>query len=252
MHTLKHKFLNEIQHNEHFSFAQIKDSDGTLHKAEILFFPIDIPPEHIGTLFHDTIQDQSLFDFFPEFLKKQITASLAYCESHSCEKVNINIPLEIFEHENADQVIKILKDVSTPSSLCLEITENSKAQNLGSLTGLFTQLSQLGYSFVLDDLGSGYHDLTIEENRTYLKELLQNCPIQDIKIDYELVKDFEENSDHIKENIAIFEDIYKDLGRDPKDLTITFEYPLDGQQQERAKKLTSAHKQFFQTIASIA
>lgn len=249
MTSLKDTFLAEIQSTKIFAFARIHTANNNLHKAEILFFPHQIPSEKIGHLFNETIEDQSLFPLFADFIERQIQAALSFSKQTNCPKVNINIPLAVFESEYKDDILSILRSVPNTEKLCLEITENSKAQNLQKLKPIFNELKDLGYQFVIDDLGSGYHDLTQTDNLAYMTELLSVCPLHDIKIDFELAKDFEENLDHISKNIAHFEALYLEYGHNINDLKLTFEFPLTSEQQLKAKKITKTPHHFFQTLA---
>ncbi len=249
MTSLAEKFLEYIKNAKRFNIAKITTPKGASHKAEILFLNEAFPPEEVGPLFDKAIKNKKLFPLFPDFLRKQIKLALFICEKHGYKQANINIPIEVFEHTCRDDVLRALKHVKTPEKICLELTENSKIKTPSALKDIFNKLSGLGYEFVLDDLGTGFYDLTKNANKTYVAKLLQACPIKGIKIDYTLAKDFDKNFDRIRENIEFFEELYEELGHDIQDLSVTFEAVLTDEQYKKARAITRTKTHYFQKHA---
>ena len=89
--------------------------------------------------------------------------------------VSVNLPPKMLENEELPQVIQQALDIwgIPPSTLTLEITEDSMISNIESSLGMLTRLRELGLRLSIDDFGTGYSSLA------YLKRL----PVQELKID---------------------------------------------------------------------
>ena len=85
--------------------------------------------------------------------------------------------LEFIRHQG-----KLLQ--ATPRAICFEITETAAIANINKAITFMSRLKELGFSFSLDDFGSGLSSFT------YLK----NLPIDYLKIDGSFVKNMLDNA----------------------------------------------------------
>src|SRR3990172_956153 len=85
--------------------------------------------------------------------------------------------LEFIRHQG-----KLLQ--ATQRAICFEITETAAIANINKAITFMSRLKELGFSFSLDDFGSGLSSFT------YLK----NLPIDYLKIDGSFVKNMLDNA----------------------------------------------------------
>ena len=99
--------------------------------------------------------------------------------------VNIS-PKQLQDERFAKEVIKIVDSFGVdPSLLVFEITEESLIHNLEKVRGQLDDLLAYGIRIALDDFGTGYSSLA----------MLQDLPVQYVKLDREFICNLDENDD---------------------------------------------------------
>jgi len=99
--------------------------------------------------------------------------------------VNIS-PKQLQDERFAKEVIKIVDSFGIdPSLLVFEITEESLIHNLEKVKGQLDDLIAHGIRIALDDFGTGYSSLA----------MLQDLPVQYVKLDREFICNLDENDD---------------------------------------------------------
>jgi len=99
--------------------------------------------------------------------------------------VNIS-PKQLQDERFAKEVIKIVDSFGVdPSLLVFEITEESLIHNLEKVQGQLDELIAYGIRIALDDFGTGYSSLA----------MLQDLPVQYVKLDREFICNLDESDD---------------------------------------------------------
>lgn len=99
--------------------------------------------------------------------------------------VNIS-PKQLQDERFAKEVIKIVDSFGVdPNLLVFEITEESLIHNLEKVKGQLDDLIAYGIRIALDDFGTGYSSLA----------MLQDLPVQYVKLDREFICNLDENDD---------------------------------------------------------
>jgi len=108
-------------------------------------------------------------------------------------QLNVNISPQHFTEGNLlDTIQQAIAPLHTsPTSLCLEITESSLLSQPASVVATLNQLKALGIKIAIDDFGTGYASLSY----------LQDLPLDVIKIDGYFIKMMESNSSEIVQTI---------------------------------------------------
>ncbi|TDW55795.1 diguanylate cyclase (GGDEF)-like protein [Oceanimonas baumannii] len=146
-------------------------------------------------------------------------------------KININISPEIFmSGELASTVKAILQRVGLPpSSLVLEITEDTSLWDTASSVDNLHALRQLGVEIALDDFGTGYSSFS------HLRQL----PVNKLKIDKSFVSDLTTD-----QRAADLVDAIIRLA-DSLDMAVTAEGIELPEQRDRLQQLGCAHGQGY-------
>lgn len=102
-------------------------------------------------------------------------------------RISINLSLAQFHDRNLLSKMKeiILGSDIDPESIEFELTETQVFANERSVIDFISELSQIGVSFALDDFGTGYSSFS----------MLQQMPVEVIKIDRSFTSNLIENAD---------------------------------------------------------
>jgi len=97
--------------------------------------------------------------------------------------INLSGPT-LLDESFADFVLSVFRSYDAPPrSFCFEITETAAIQNLSYASRFMGKLKELGFTFSLDDFGSGFSSFS------YLK----NLPVDYLKIDGSIVQNIDES-----------------------------------------------------------
>lgn len=134
-----------------------------------------------------------------EFIYESVCKYLAYCIQNDkptvCISVNIS-RLHLFQKDFVKRYVDIKKKYHIPDQLLeLEITENVLLEDMNNIKVILNQLKNYGFSYSIDDFGSGYSSLNI----------LKDLPFDVIKLD----KVFLDPSENVKRSEEIIESIIK-------------------------------------------
>lgn len=99
--------------------------------------------------------------------------------------VNLS-PKQLFDRTLIDQAEDLIERYDfDPTDLKLEITENALISNVKHVVNVLQQLRELGFQICMDDFGTGHSSLS----------LLQELPIDILKIDREFITDIQDHED---------------------------------------------------------
>ena len=157
------------------ALARIRDDDGKLIPP-VKFIPIAEKNGRISML------GEQMFEKACQFISEHDIRKMGL------SWINVNLsPVQLLRPDLNSRFYKILKkyDVSA-EQIHLEITEESMI-DYTLLQKQIQTMRKTGFQFVLDDYGSGYSNVT----------RLKRCPFINIKLDMELVRDYEKNRDSL-------------------------------------------------------
>ena len=103
--------------------------------------------------------------------------------------MSVNLSAQQFQRPNLpDEVARVLRQTGLPpSSLNLEITENTVMENAPSTINCLLKLHALGIKLAIDDFGTGYSSMS------YLKRF----PVDYVKIDRSFVEELDKETDKV-------------------------------------------------------
>ena len=134
----------------------------------------------------------------------QMLASIDY-EATGLEYVEVNLSTEQCIHPTLarDLLALVRKYGVDPSRVNLEITETSSAFSQAIVSENMSKLSEAGFSFSLDDYGTGYSNAT----------RMMSLPFSLVKLDKSFVDGMDDPSVHtvLTDTVAMLKDIGKDV-----------------------------------------
>ncbi len=123
-----------------------------------------------------------------------IGRALRQCKEWQLQGVNLQVAVNLssrvlFDMQLPNKIESMLISMQmSPSSLCLEITEQAMMQDPTRALVILDRLSKMGIALAIDDFGTGYSSLG------YLKQL----PVDELKIDKTFVLDMHTSEDDAK------------------------------------------------------
>lgn len=118
-------------------------------------------------------------------LQKACKQNKVWHTSGFSTKMAVNVSALQFDDQRFVEIVKevLFENQLSPKYLSLEVTE-SIMQNINQSTAIITELKNLGVELAIDDFGTGYSSLSV----------LNNLPINTIKIDKSFVNEIMTNS----------------------------------------------------------
>lgn len=178
--TRIHEALQQNRFRLFYQPIQPLDPANTATKVEILLRMISPTGEIINPGdFIPIAERYSLMPAIDRWVIRQSFISIAKIrdENNSLSTCIFSINLSGASLQDESIIGFILDEAQTsqipPSSICIEVTESSAILNLASASRLIYLLKEQGFSFALDDFGSGFSSFN------YLK----NLPVDYLKID---------------------------------------------------------------------
>lgn len=182
---------NALQNNEFKVYYQPKfyTKDKKLAGAEALIRwykdGIIIPPNNFIPLF----EKNKFIIKLDMYIFEQVCKDMAYWQQkyNFVPKVSINVSKEHFSNPNfINEYIKIVNKYNIDrSKIDLEITESATVDKSIDIVEIINEIKKQGFTISIDDFGTGYSSLG----------MLQNMPIDIIKIDKVFVDKIDFNSD---------------------------------------------------------
>jgi len=115
--------------------------------------------------------------------------------------LHVNLSASEFYNNPVKRISSIVMSYNvSPSKICFEITESAAARNPEMLSSFMTQMIALGFSFALDDYGTGYSN-AIQVIR---------MPFKTIKIDKVLLSEGKKSKGFLEATIRMFTEIGMD------------------------------------------
>jgi len=112
--------------------------------------------------------------------------------------LHVNLSASEFYNNPVKRISSIVMGYNvSPSKICFEITESAAARNPEMLSSFMTQMIALGFSFALDDYGTGYSN-AIQVIR---------MPFKTIKIDKVLLSEGKKSKGFLEATIRMFNEI---------------------------------------------
>ena len=146
--------------------------------------------------FIPVVEKRGLALFLDTFVVEKTCAFLA---AHpEVDMLHVNLSATEFFHNPANRISEIVNRYGVdPKKICFEITESSAARNAEFLNTFMTQMIEQGYSFALDDYGTGYSNA--------LQVL--SLPFRCVKLDKVLLDEGQRSRRFLESTIHMFSEL---------------------------------------------
>ena len=179
-------------------FQPLVSSDGRkVNAAEVLLRFNDpslgpIPPSE----FIPVIEKRGLALFVDTFV---VESACRFLEEHpEVHMLHVNLSATEFFHNPVKRISEIVKSHKVnPKKICFEITESSAARNPEFLGSFMKQMIDMGFSFALDDYGTGYSNAI----------QVLSMPFRVVKLDKVLLSEGQKSRSFLASTIRMFRDL---------------------------------------------
>lgn len=173
-------------------------SDGqTVNAAEVLLRYNDPSLGPISPAeFIPVIEKRGLALFIDSFV---VDSACSFLEKHpEMHMLHVNLSATEFFHNPVKRISEIVSSHNVdPRKICFEITESSAARNPAFLGSFMKQMIEKGFSFALDDYGTGYSNA--------LQVL--SMPFSVVKLDKVLLTEGQKSRNFLESTIRLFKDL---------------------------------------------
>ena len=146
--------------------------------------------------FMPVIEQSGMAVFIDSLVVDQASRFLA--EHPEIGSLHINLSAAEFFHNPIKRISEtVLKNGAAPNRICFEITESAAAKSSEMLMSFMTQMIRLGFSFALDDYGTGHSNII----------QVMNLPFSTVKIDKGLLDDEDKGAKFLESTIKLFKDL---------------------------------------------
>ncbi len=129
-------------------------------------------------------QNGSIVTLGEQIFQKACAFMSEYADELSMKFINVNLsPIQCMDEKLPDRFLEIVTSYGlSPDMMHLEITEQENVDH-DRMKKQILKMTNLGFSFVLDDYGTGYSNI----------ERIKNLPLINIKMDMSIVREYFEN-----------------------------------------------------------
>ena len=146
--------------------------------------------------FIPVVEKRGLAIFLDTFVVEKTCAFLA--EHPEVDMLHVNLSATEFFHNPANRITEIVNRYGVdPKKICFEITESSAARNADFLNTFMNQMIEQGFSFALDDYGTGYSNA--------LQVL--SLPFRVVKLDKVLLDEGQKSRRFLESTLHMFSDL---------------------------------------------
>ena len=146
--------------------------------------------------FIPVIEKRGLALFIDSFVVEE---ACRFLEKHpEVHMLHVNLSATEFFHNPVKRISEIVKSHNVePKKICFEITESSAARNPEFLSSFMNQMIEQGFSFALDDYGTGYSNVI----------QVLSMPFRVVKLDKVLLSEGQKSRSFLENSIRMFRDL---------------------------------------------